>query len=415
MKTRLIITALLLISAFTFAQQPQNPEILEYIRQYKDIAMQEMIRTGVPAAIKLAQGIHETQAGKSDLVKRSNNHFGIKCKTTWTGEKVYHDDDARGECFRAYQRSEDSYRDHSDFLRNNQRYGALFTLKPTDYEGWANGLKKAGYATNPRYPAIIIKLVEDYNLQLYTEVALGLAKEPDMILVKNDNPPAPVFIPAKNTVESAPVVKQTTVFRRQPKQWPAGTFTVNDTKVVYAPAGTSLLALAQEHRINLPRLLDFNDMDDKDVLEEGQLVFLQRKRRTGAAEHHLVAEGETLYAIAQEEGIRLENLLELNGLQKHFKPASGEKLYLRTKNPGKVAAYTETTVTAINRNAAPALNKNTVYHTVQQKETLYSIARRYAVSVNELREWNGLAGEGLRIGQQLIIQTPAYAQDTGTR
>lgn len=412
MKIRLIVTALLLISARIFAQQPQSPEILDYIRQYKDIAMQEMIRTGVPAAIKLAQGIHETQAGKSDLVKRSNNHFGIKCKTTWTGEKVYHDDDARGECFRAYQRSEDSYRDHSDFLRNNQRYSALFALKPMDYEGWAHGLKKAGYATNPKYPAIIIKLVEDYNLQLYTEVALGLAKEPDMILVKNDNAPAPIFVPTKNTVESAPVVKQRVGSRRQ---WPAGTFTLNETKVVFAPAGTSLLALAQEHRINLPRLLDFNDMEEKDVLEEGQLIFLQRKRRTGATEHHLVAEGETLYAIAQEEGIRFENLLELNGIQKHFQPAPGEKLYLRVKNPGKVAAYTNATVSTVKRNAAPSPNKNTVYHTVQQKETLYSIARRYAVSVNELREWNGLNGEALSIGQQLIIQTPAYAQDSGTR
>ena len=131
------------------------------------------VSIGVPASITLAQGIHETEAGTSDLVRKSNNHFGIKCKATWTGGKVFHDDDAMGECFRSYRRPEDSYMDHSDFLKNRPYYAALFKLDPTDYKGWANGLKKAGYATNPKYPQMLIKLIEEYDLQEYTYEALG--------------------------------------------------------------------------------------------------------------------------------------------------------------------------------------------------------------------------------------------------
>ena len=130
------------------------------------MAIREMQRTGVPASITLAQGILETEAGKSDLVIRSNNHFGIKCKSSWTGEKVYHDDDAQGECFRKYSDAEDSYKDHSDYLRTQPRYASLFSLDPLDYKGWATGLKKAGYATNPRYAQILIKYIEKYNLGL---------------------------------------------------------------------------------------------------------------------------------------------------------------------------------------------------------------------------------------------------------
>src|SRR5437868_11855926 len=133
-----------------FAQSPD--QIRKYIDTYKDIAVAEEIRTGVPAAITLAQGIHETGAGTSDLVLSSNNHFGIKCKTEWSGAAVYHDDDAKGECFRKYNDPIDSYRDHSDFLKNRPYYASLFKLDPTDYAAWSFGLKKAGYATNPRYP-----------------------------------------------------------------------------------------------------------------------------------------------------------------------------------------------------------------------------------------------------------------------
>src|SRR5580765_8463276 len=147
--------------------------VIDYIDTYKAIAISEMKRTGIPAAIILAQGIHETEAGTSELVRKSNNHFGIKCKDYWTGDKVYHNDDAKGECFRSYPRAFDSYIDHSDFLKNSPRYASLFQLDPTDYEAWAKGLRQAGYATNPKYATILINIINNYHLQDYTLIALG--------------------------------------------------------------------------------------------------------------------------------------------------------------------------------------------------------------------------------------------------
>src|SRR5882757_8211664 len=153
---------LFLVLPFAYsAVSAQTITAEQYIEMYKDIAIREMKRMGVPASITLAQGLLETENGNGELVKKSNNHFGIKCKSSWSGGSVSHDDDANGECFRKYSKAEDSYRDHSNFLRGSERYASLFKLAPTDYKGWAYGLKKAGYATNPSYPAILIKSIED--------------------------------------------------------------------------------------------------------------------------------------------------------------------------------------------------------------------------------------------------------------
>lgn len=146
------------------AQDLPNENILRYIETYAPLALKEMNRTGVPAAIKLAQGILETNAGQSELVGKSNNHFGIKCKSSWNGEKVYHDDDAIGECFRKYENAEASYLDHSDYLKSQPRYAFLFDYDANDYAAWAWGLKKAGYATNPIYAQSLIKYIETYRL-----------------------------------------------------------------------------------------------------------------------------------------------------------------------------------------------------------------------------------------------------------
>ena len=196
-----------------------------YIREFKDIAIEEMQRTGVPASITLAQGIHETSAGQSPLVIKSNNHFGIKCKSEWHGPSVSHDDDAKGECFRKYESPFESYKDHSDFLATRTHYGFLFNLDPTDYEAWAHGLKKAGYATNPKYPQILIKLIEDYHLQDYTFIAMGSKKDAgeNGELAKNDSKIIGNKSPLIGHIEKPGASVN----------YPSGVFKINDTRVVY--------------------------------------------------------------------------------------------------------------------------------------------------------------------------------------
>src|SRR6476659_9551213 len=187
----ILLVCLRLISYSQHSDNVPRPVVIDYIDTYKAIAISEMKRTGVPASITLAQGIHETEAGTSELVRKSNNHFGIKCKDYWIGDKVYHDDDAKGECFRSYTRAFDSYMDHSDFLKNSTRYAFLFQLDPTDYEGWANGLRKAGYATNPKYASILINIISTYHLQDYTLIAMGKMRPQDewLATVKSDYSP----------------------------------------------------------------------------------------------------------------------------------------------------------------------------------------------------------------------------------
>lgn len=310
------------LCVLTTSRAQQNETVRQYINTYKELAIAEMKRTGVPASIKLAQGIHETMAGTSALVLKSNNHFGIKCKTGWTGESVSHDDDARGECFRKYPTAEDSYRDHSNFLKNSTRYAGLFQLDPTDYAGWANGLKKAGYATNPKYPLVLIKLIEDYQLQQYTLLALGkpaidtnISSRPDTAVSKVGG--------FKPIGEVFPATKK--------KSYPTGEFRINDTRVVYASKGVSFLSLAQKYNVPLARLFEFNELKQAEEVANDQLIFLQRKRKTGKEEYHKVLPGESLHTIAQEQGIRLESLCELNLLGPDDRPAPGEKLSLRKK------------------------------------------------------------------------------------
>lgn len=322
-KRNLTLIICLLLATSSFAQPREV--VKQYIEQYRDLAIEEMKRTGVPAAITLAQGIHETGAGKSHLVIKSNNHFGIKCKTGWTGESVTHDDDERGECFRKYNDPNDSYRDHSDFLKTRAHYAFLFNLDPTDYEGWCYGLKKAGYATNPKYPQILIKLIKDYGLHDYTLVALG-RKE---------------LFDDKNSIAKAvePEKEKEVIVEKKKQQYPKGVFKINQTNVVFVEKGTSYLAIAEQHRISLPRLFDFNDMVATEEAANDCLVFLQRKRKEGAKDFHIVEPGETLYDIAQAEGIRLESLISYNYLREGVDPAPGRNLHL--KSGGKnTAGYT---------------------------------------------------------------------------
>lgn len=327
-----------------------NDAIQRYIDKYKEIAINEEIRTGVPAAITLAQGIFESMAGQSDLALASNNHFGIKCKETWTGAKVYHDDDARGECFRKYATVEESYRDHSDFLRTRPHYAFLFNLDPTDYEAWAHGLKKAGYATNPAYAKAIIKKIEDNQLQQYTLIALQKDKEEGRDLaINNQTNNIPVMnavitaLPDVSAikVEEKPVVPVQEIALTEytgEANYPTGMFTINKTKVIYASSGTSLFALASNNKISLEKLLQFNELDkNNDILATDQLIYLEQKpKKSNNKDFHIVANAETIETIAQQEGVQLESLFEYNKMQKGLQPAPGEKVYLK---PGRQPYY----------------------------------------------------------------------------
>jgi len=403
----LLVTVYTGICANSTAQNLSVKEKTEaYINSYKELAIEEMLRTGVPASIKLAQGILESQFGESPLAKNANNHFGIKCKTEWTGEKTYQDDDAKGECFRVYPTAEQSYRDHSDFLKNRPHYAFLFKLEPTDITGWAYGLKRAGYATNATYPEKLLRVIEDYKLHQYTMLALAIRENRNTPIVaptqqvtasidatktpvqwvkeeeakipvsedkqKQDTPqvvnktetekskeiklpednkikeeikpaPIPVQAPVENNTAKTedsivPEKKEEPVGEKKKSPYPDGVFTINHTKAIYAKEGTSLLALAHRYDISLSKLFDFNELPESDILESDQLLFIEKKQKRGASDLHEVVSGETLHAIGQKEGVRLESLLEYNKLKKDSQLSAGQKLYLRSPAEIKNAA-----------------------------------------------------------------------------
>lgn len=328
-----------------------------YIQQYSEIAVQEMIRTGIPAAIKLAQGILESQSGESNLVKKSNNHFGIKCKPEWTGDRTYHDDDEKGECFRVYPNAEASYRDHSDFLRSRAHYNFLFSLNSADYEAWAYGLKKAGYATSPTYPQKLIKVIKDFNLDRFNTLAAEPKSTPEktnstvpanssnnlsvpnnikqstlttstsVVSVENKNIPAEDL--SKDVETDLQTSKNETIDSKKKPSYPSSVFTINQTKVIYANEGMSLLALANEYGITLSKIMEYNELHNIDILEQDQLIFLEKKQKKGATDYHIVKEGESFYSIAQQEGVRLENVLQYNSFAANSTPTIGNKILLK--------------------------------------------------------------------------------------
>jgi LysM repeat protein len=400
MKKLPFLLCLLVSGKLIFGQSSQV--VRDYIQTFKEIAMDEMVRTGVPASITLAQGIHETSAGQSVLVRKSNNHFGIKCKSDWTGQTVSHDDDARGECFRKYDDPRESYRDHSDFLKNRAHYGFLFKLDPTDYESWAYGLKKAGYATNPKYASILIKLIRNYNLQEYTLLAMDNNRKSDVSFASGNAMTTESSSDAK--IISAAVVET---------QYPSGIFKVNETKATVITKGTSYLKVAEENNVDLARLFEYNDMKAADIAEKDHLLYLQRKRKKGSTEFHIVVPGETLHEISQKEGVRLENLYSYNFLREGMVVTPGEKLYLQEEAPSIPRLMSDRDV-VVQTVVRPADDKkmesktnegdNFAVHTVLPKETLYSISRKYSVTVDEIIKWNGLQKNDLKTGQQLRIQ-----------
>ncbi len=391
-KFQIIFLFLLALQVQVNAQQ-MTPE--QYVQQYKDLAIREMKRMGVPAAITLAQGLLETESGNSELLKKSNNHFGIKCKDTWAANGVKHDDDAPGECFRTYKDAEASYRDHSIFLRGSDRYAFLFDIDPADYKAWARGLKTAGYATNPRYPDILIKNIEQYNLQQYTLAAVHdvphfeTKKYQSDKLVKVVTDSVKAFQPAEKkeplNEKVASDISASDVLGTRPELIQS----INGTKCVYARKGTSLLLIASENNIALEKLLDYNDLEKDGLLKQDSYIFLAKKSKTGSTDFYVARQNESLYTVAQKNGIQLSALNALNPTLNGKPLPDGAKVYLKPH---------------VNEVPATVQAHATPEYEVQPREGLYAIAKRNNVSVQQLREWNHLNSDTLNIGQKLIIK-----------
>ncbi len=311
MKKLIYVITAIILSSNLFAQRI-SPD--EYIHTYCSMAVAEMKRSGIPASVTLAQGILETECGNSDLVKKSNNHFGIKCKSTWTGESVTHTDDAPNECFRKYNNPADSYKDHSDYLKTSPRYAALFQLAPSDYKGWAYGLKRAGYATNPQYPQIVISNIEKYNLQQYDNLT-----EQDF-----DNLAANKLLSAQK-----PVVQNITVDITAIENSIKLKNKINGLKALMAPKGTSLLVIASKANIDLGKLLEFNDLSTDGLINDEQVIYLEKKPKQGNRDFYIVLQIETLYDISQNNAIQLKYLLELNNMDENQTVQKGTKIKLR--------------------------------------------------------------------------------------
>jgi len=372
MRNLFFICMLMLLGFFGSAQRI-SPE--EYIATYKDLAMREMQRSGVPAAITLAQGIFESESGNSNLVKESNNHFGIKCKPEWMGDRVYHDDDLKGECFRKYDSAALSYADHSDFLRTRANYTSLFDLDPADYKSWAYGLKKAGYATNPRYPQLVIKVIEQYRLNDYSLMVLN---RPLGDSAYTSSFASKTYKTIRNEVKSVVTADDLKKIK---------TTKHLGLKAVFAEKGMSLLAIATKYNIALVDLLEYNDLLEDGLMDEAGWIYLQNKKAEGDKVKHIVKDGETTYSIAQEHAIQLSYLLAYNGLEETSNLNAGQTIYLK---------YSEEAI-------PDAPDQTATYHKVKANETLKSIAEKYKVSIADLKEWNHLTTEKIKPGQNIII------------
>lgn len=287
----------------------------QYIKRYSGIAVKEMKKFGIPASITLAQGILESDNGNSTLARKANNHFGIKCHNDWKGRTFTHDDDRPNECFRKYGNAEKSFYDHSFFLRKYNRYAFLFDLKITDYKSWAHGLKKAGYATNPKYAKLLIRIIEESKLYLYDDSKYKPQKadvEPVDYLA--DDVDSYSINPFGNRIK-----------------------TENRIDYVIVEEGDTFESLAEKQGIRLWQLYKYNELTKGAEITTGQILYVQPKRRKADVNYqsHTLAGDENMYTVAQKYGIKLKNLYKLNRIEYGESVKAGTKLSLRKKVKAK--------------------------------------------------------------------------------
>ena len=407
---------------------------LEYIEKYKDVALIEMHRSGIPASIKLAQGILESNAGASMLAERANNHFGIKCGSAWKGKTMQRKDDDRNaqgklvkSCFRSFGSAEESYVAHSDFLldpNKKYRYGFLFSLDSDDYRGWAHGLKKAGYATNPNYPRLLIKIIEQYELFKIDDEAIGMIAEvyeTDDVVVEND----------KKSKGPKKIVRASRDRRTYALKYH------NTIKTVTAYGGDSPVTIAEKVGVSAKNIVKYNESigSEYETFNQGQMVYLQPKRSKykGSQEYHIVRQGETMLEISDRYGIKVAKLYTRNRMLPGLQPASGQRISLKKKNKGTVKVVSHAHPTAVDgggsygeevldvlaphttkyasngqsgsdvKEQAKSIVQKAMY-TVQPNDTLYRIARKHGLDLNDLRKMNNLADDKIHPGQKLKLE-----------
>jgi len=308
---------LFIVSLFISVTNAQTTARGRYILKYSQIAVDEMNRSGIPASITLAQGILESGNGLSELAKKSNNHFGIKCHGTWNGEKVYHDDDKERECFRSYKNVRYSYEDHTDFIVRGSRYEFLFELDPSDYKGWAKGLKKAGYATAPDYATKLIRIIEEEGLHRFDIAAISplLASE-DTLRVKIEGPTLNSRgKPIKNK-------KQKFLTHRMKLH-------ENGTPYVILKQGETIELLSDSLNMRVVVLLAINDATYETVLKVGEAVFIDYKKTRSKKKFLVATNGLTMRAVSQQNAVRLDKLYKYNDYPVGRQPKNGEKIRLR--------------------------------------------------------------------------------------
>ena len=272
----------------------------QYIETWKTEAINQMVTYGIPASITLAQGILESGDGNSRLAKQGNNHFGIKCHN-WTGKTIHKDDDKKNECFRKYESARQSFQDHSEFLTERGRYSFLFDLEPNDYKGWAKGLKTAGYATNPKYSNLLIALIEKNNLQQYDNMVLP-SKNPGFLFANLNKP--------KTNKHSIYIHN-------------------NNIKYIKVKSKDTFYKISKEFGMHLGKIYKYNDLSDKNFIKEGDIIFLQPKRKKAKVESHTVKQSETLQGISQLYGVKLKSICKKNNLESETVLEPGQILELK--------------------------------------------------------------------------------------
>lgn len=311
--------SILLLSVTTILVVGQaNKQRTDYIEKYKVTAVKKMLEHGIPASITLAQGILESGAGKSALAMEANNHFGIKCHKGWTGDTYIMDDDKRNECFRKYGSAAQSFEDHSLFLTTRSRYAFLFEYDVTDYKKWAHGLKKAGYATNPKYAHLLIKVIEENNLHQYDQIKdiseLGVYEEPKEIIAREETQ---IDVPVADFKPVSVSESQRLIYENE------------GVKYILAMKGDSFEKVAEEFGVYTWQIRKYNDGTKKTELKPGDFIYIEKKNRKAKVKYHIVQRNESLRSISQKYAIRLKNIKKLNDIKNNKDLREGERLKLR--------------------------------------------------------------------------------------